>query len=297
MNSPTKSTSKMDLHRGPFLFVVNPNSGVGAYRQFYQATEKPEFIGHKIVESTSHHHMIGLAKSAISEGYRACIAVGGDGTVHGIASELIGSDVALGIIPTGSGNGIARHLGVSMNITTALNQMLNSSLKKIDTIIVNDHRAIGFCGIGFDAHVAKLFDETPGRGFGNYVQHTFGAFQSYKMKSISVNDTVAPCFSLIIANVSQLGNNAFINPNAIDDDGKLEVVKIQSPLWADVPFLISRLFNKTFHLSKYVTVDQVNSISIINEEGLYLQIDGEPLGSPKKINIKVDPKSLNVLTP
>jgi diacylglycerol kinase (ATP) len=108
---------------------------------------------------------------------------------------------------------------------------------------------------------------------------------------------LAACFSLIIANVSQPGNNAFINPYAIDDDGKLEVVKIQSPLWADVPFLISRLSNKTFHLSKYVTVEQVDSVFLSNEEGLYLQIDGEPFGSPKKIDIKVDPKSLNVLTP
>ena len=297
MLTANETEIKKGLNEGPFLFIVNPKSGTGAYLQFYRAIETIDIARHTIIECKSQEHMISLARNAKNQGYKACIAVGGDGTVHGIASQLIESDIALGIIPTGSGNGIARHFGISMKISQALQQVLFSNIKKIDTIIVNDHRAIGFCGIGFDAYVAKLFDEYPGRGFRNYIQLTLRSFQKYKPKPISINGVSTACFSLLVSNVNQLGNNAFINPLTVDNDGYLEQIRIQPPLWADVPFMLTRLFNKTFQQSKYVSIEKIESIKVVNDEGHYLHIDGESCGTPKVINIRVNPLSLNVLTP
>ena len=290
-------TTEKDLLEGPFLFIVNPSSGVGAYKQFYRAFKKNKPFTHTVIESHSKEHMISLAFNAQKEGYTACIAVGGDGTVHGIACELIHKNIALGIIPTGSGNGIARHLGISMNIQTALSQILHSSIKKIDALFVNNHKAIGFCGIGFDAFVAKLIDEAPGRGFANYVGMTTRALQNYIPKPIEIDGESTSCFSSIISNVSQLGNNARINPNAQDDDSLFELINIEKPALAETPLMIAKLFNGTFHLSKYVNIVKHQAVTIKNEEGLNLQIDGEPMGTPKKINIRVNPQSLNVLTP
>jgi len=166
------------LNGGPFLFIGNPNSGVGGYLKFKSIFDSLELKNAQLAESTSKEHMLKLAREAKKNGYKVCVAVGGDGTVHGIASQLIGGDLALGIIPTGSGNGIARHLNISMDISTAIQQVLNGKPHSIDTITINGTYAIGFCGVGFDGYVAHLFDNISGRGFGNYIKLTLQAFQS-----------------------------------------------------------------------------------------------------------------------
>jgi diacylglycerol kinase family enzyme len=137
-----------------------------------------------IEETESKEHALILCQKAIDEGKKYVIAVGGDGTVNSIGSMLIGSNTTLGILPTGSGNGIARHLGISMNQSKALNQILKANTRSIDTLKINDQHAIGFAGLGFDAYVANLFDQYHTRGFSSYVKLTLMAYRSY-MKSIA----------------------------------------------------------------------------------------------------------------
>ncbi len=298
----TKNKHNLGPLQGPFLFVVNPNSGTGAVNTFRKSIEKfdnDERIG--VIESKSPEHSLELARSAQSRGYAAVIAVGGDGSVHEIAAELIGTAVALGIIPTGSGNGISRHLGIANQIPKAIDQMLKGKMRIIDTFKVNEEIAIGFSGIGIDAQVAKLFAETTERGFSNYVKLSIDAFTNYKPTSftIKVDDDkhTISAYSIVAANTSQFGNNAFINPQAKDDDGLIELIAVKAMPPAMLMPVASRLFLKSIHRSKWVDVLKAKRIEIENHDGAELQIDGEALGVRKKLIIEVNPQSLKVLTP
>lgn len=288
--------------QGPFLFIVNPKSGTGGVNTFrksiasFSSSEK-----FTVVESQSPEHSLDLARSADSKGYQAVIAVGGDGSVHEIGAQLIGSSIALGIIPTGSGNGISRHLGISNAIPKALDQMLNGKVRCIDTFLVNEQPAIGFSGIGIDAQVAKMFSEATERGFSNYVKLSIDAFTHYKPTDFKFNvdgtEYALPAYSLVCANTSQFGNNAFINPQAIDDDGYLEIIIIKAMPPAMLMPVASRLFLKSIHKSKWVDVLKGKRFEIQNLEGAELQIDGEALGVCKNLTFEVRPQSLMIITP
>lgn len=281
---------------GPFLFITNPKSGIGAFDEFKKSiarfSNRPDI---KVVESKSEQHTESLCKSAVSDGYRSIVAVGGDGTVHSIGAQLINKDISFGIIPTGSGNGIARHLGISQHIPTAIKQILSSKSRLIDTLLVNEHPAIGFCGVGFDGYVAKLFDISGKRGFRNYINLSYKAYRSYQDKRYLIDGIELKAFSVIIANINQFGNDAFINAHAIDDDGKFEVITINRPPFHAAPSVASRLFLKTFHESRFVTRTSKSYLEIDNLELASIQIDGETLEPIQKLKINIVPKSLNVL--
>lgn len=298
----TKRTTPEGLIEGPFLFIVNPKSGTGAYRQFQERigqTGSPRPF--EVVESQSPAHSIELAATAGQKGYGAVIAVGGDGSVHEIGAQLIGSEIALGIIPTGSGNGIARHLGISMPPAQAIQEMLAGKYRSIDTLVVNGRPVIGFCGVGFDGHVARLFSEASERGFSNYVKLTMDAISNYRPThfEITLDDAqqASEALTVVCANITQFGNNAAINPQAVDHDGLLEVIEVKPFPVTSFPTLAARLFINTFHKSKFVNVRKANQIRIANKEAAEVQIDGEPFGSPDELIIAVKPKSLRVIVP
>jgi len=287
---------------GPFLFIVNPNSGTGAVNTFRKViTQFNAANNFTVIESQSPAHSLKLAHEAGSNGYEAVIAVGGDGSVHEIGAQLIGTTVALGIIPTGSGNGVSRHLGISNTIPKAIEQMLKGKVRPIDTFIVNNQPAIGFAGVGIDAHVAKMFSEASERGFSNYVKLSIDAFTNYKHTAFNFNadgnSESTSAFSLVCANTSQFGNNAFINPQADDDDGFLELVIIKNMPPAMLVPVASRLFLKSIHKSKWVSTLKVKRIEIENLGDAQLQINGEALGVFKNLTFEVRPKSLMVLIP
>lgn len=290
------------LIEGPFLFIVNPKSGTGAYRQFQERIAQVDHErSFEVVESQSPEHSIELAATAGQKGYRAVIAVGGDGSVHEIGTKLIGTETALGIIPTGSGNGIARHLGISLPPAQAIKEMLGGKCRAMDTLMVNDRAVIGFCGIGFDGHVARLFSEAGERGFSNYVKLTLDAISNYRSTDFEVtaDDQVenSEALTVVCANITQFGNNAAINPQAIDNDGCLEVITVKPFPVASFPTLAARLFINTFHKSKFVNVRKASQIRIENKGEAEVQIDGEPFGKPDVLNIRVKPKSLKVIIP
>lgn len=284
---------------GPFLFIVNERAGTGAHqhieRLIAECQSTREVV---IIKSANAAESIALAKEAQTKGFAAVVAAGGDGTVHTIGSALTGSSTALGILPIGSGNGIARHLGISMNLKTATEQLLHGNYRLMDTMLVNSEIAIGFAGVGFDGKVAHSFSNSRNRGFINYIRLT--------VKALSKNNTYAfqldqqqriHAAAVIVANVSQLGNNAYINPTAQDDDGFFEQIKIREiPLLA-LPALVTKLFSKQFHTSKFVVVDRKQSTVIVNLDKAPAHIDGEPFGFPDTIIVQINPRSLKVIVP
>ena len=156
------------------------------------------------------------------------IVAGGDGTLNEVASKLIHSSAGMGILPLGSGNGLARHLGIEMNTAKAIEQLNTAEESYIDTCSLNGKPFINMAGVGFDAHIGKMFAESTKRGFKTYVLQTLKEFKNYKSKSYQLKyqdfEIKHEAFLLSIANSSQYGNNAFIAPKAELNDGLLMYV-------------------------------------------------------------------------
>lgn len=284
-----------DSSLSPFLFVVNPKSGTGRNDIRHLLKGLSPNTGEVVVtQSTTHSNE--LIHAAIEQKRKAVVAVGGDGTVHTIGAQLVGTNVALGIIPCGSGNGVARHLGIPMNLKTALTTAIKGYTRTIDTFTVNGRPAIGFAGVGFDGYVAKCFDEHRKRGFASYVKLTFKAYVQYKAGRFALNGRQMTKYAIVAANISQFGNNAFINPNAIDDDGLIEVITLDRPKNTEIPRTAMQLFNKKLAKSHLVDISKESAVAIENMDLAELQIDGEPAGAPPLIHLEVKPKSLNVIT-
>lgn len=291
------------LIEGPFLCIVNPNSGTGNSALFIERLDRfNELPGLDFVISESPRHSLELASNAKKDDYQAVIAVGGDGSMHEIGTQLIGTEIAFGIVPTGSGNGVARHLGISLDPEKALHEMLRGNVRAIDTFSMNNRTGIGFAGIGIDGHVAKLFDKAEERGFSNYVKLSLDAFFNYKSTRFEISIDDDPSFeqdalTVICANTSQLGNNAVVNATGLDDDGLLELVVIEAVPAMNMMTLASRLFLKTLHKSPSVKVYQGKSFSIKNIGLAEMHIDGEAMGPEENVTFSINPSSLNALIP
>jgi diacylglycerol kinase (ATP) len=291
------------LSEGPFLCIVNPKSGTAQSRATLDDILRIAPQRHvTTIVSQSSAHMKDLAANAESEGYVAVIAAGGDGSVHGIAAELIGSEVALGIIPMGSGNGIARHLGLSADPMNAFIQLMQGRSRRIDTFTVNGVPAIGFAGVGIDGQVASAFEHAPGRGFKNYLRLTFKAFAHYEPSTFHwrVDDgdtTTDHAWTVICANTEQFGNNAIVNATGVDCDGLLECIVVRDIPRFMLAGLSTRLFTRSLHKSAAVKVVSGKKIILSNRDRAALQIDGEVAGHPEEVVFEVVPKSLRILVP
>jgi diacylglycerol kinase (ATP) len=297
VNEEVNKNNVKDSNASPFLFLLNDKSGTKSIKRVKHLLSSLDDNLVSIEETESKEHALILCQKAINEGKKYVIAVGGDGTVNSIGSVLIGSNTTLGILPTGSGNGIARHLGISMNQSKALDQILKANTRSIDTLKINDQHAIGFAGLGFDAYVANLFDQYHTRGFSSYVKLTLMAYRSYNSTTIKTNDHPQhEIYSLIFANMSQLGNNAYVNPFCVDNDGYFEMLSIRKPSTAQIPLTTWQLFNKRLNESKLVQYSKHEQVSIQNIDKAYLHIDGEVYGKPENLTIRIKPNSLNVIT-
>jgi diacylglycerol kinase (ATP) len=223
--------------------------------------------------------------------------VGGDGTVNEVAKGLIHSPVQMGIIPRGSGNGLARHLGIPMNVSGALKSLAESNVIEMDTFLVNEHLSLNVSGIGFDGHIAGLFSQTKKRGLLGYVKLTLMEFIQFRNLRITLvadgRTYTRDAFILAIANSSQYGNNARIAPTASVCDQILNITLVKKIPFYRMDFVYD-LFARN---SRYCETLQANEISISLQTPMAYHVDGEPTGVSDKFSIKLIPASLKVLTP
>lgn len=171
-----------------------------------------------------------------------------------MASELIHTKIPLGIIPIGSGNGLARHLNISMDFKSALNRALHGENRAIDSLTWNQKPFFCTAGIGFDAYVAEAFSKTQQRGFLNYIKSTLRLSLQYDPIQVEINKQIEYIFSLSIANANQFGNNAYISPLSNIQDALFEVVKISSLNFVEKAQLGIRLFLKTIQTHPKVAI-------------------------------------------
>ncbi|HEY3370687.1 MAG TPA: diacylglycerol kinase family protein [Prolixibacteraceae bacterium] len=239
-------------------------------------------------------HATELALKASTEGFDLVVAVGGDGTVNETAQGLIGSSTPLGIVPVGSGNGLARELGISTNMRKSSRHLLEGTDLQIDVCRINQQRFLCTSGIGFDARVADLMSKASSRGFMRYIQLVIKESILYsplniKMK-IDGQPLNQPAFLITFANASQFGNNAFIAPAASMTDGLIDVVVVKpfSKLW--LPVFAVALFGKFIHQLPFVECYKAREIELEWTDTSIFHFDGEPgqLSVPAMITIDRD---------
>jgi YegS/Rv2252/BmrU family lipid kinase len=285
------------------LFIINPIAGSGRKKNVITLIDEiidKNFFDYEIKIWEKWSDVSNIVKQGISEGVSIFGAVGGDGTVNEVAKSLIGTDKKLAIIPSGSGNGIARHLKIPINTKKALAIINKQNFTLHDTGIINTKPFIMCAGCGFDAHVAYLFSKNKKRGFQSYIKIIAKEFSHYKPQKYYINidgkEFIKDAFLINIANCSQLGNNAWIAPEASSTDGILNITIIKPFLPYFAPILVKRLFLKTIHKSKKVEVYKGKNIRIKQQSNI-AQYDGETFETGNTIDIKINPSSLFIITP
>jgi diacylglycerol kinase family enzyme len=290
------------------LVIINPFSGTlplaqkEALRTFIGAEAQRHAFQPEMITTTHAGHATELAHEAARQGIRRVLVMGGDGTINETARALRQTPTALGIVPMGSGNGLARHLGVPMNPQQAVRKALGGKPVLIDSAELNDLPFFCTAGLGFEAYVAHAFARQPVRGLQTYIKTAYRTFWRYQPAEYTINgEATGPLFSLTAANAAQFGNNAWIAPTANIADGLLDLCQMRPfPARAAGP-LGWRLFNKTLHHSPYWRSQRTQrctlSIPTADPAGTLLaHADGEPVVlSGNTCTVRVLPGSLLVL--
>ncbi len=232
--------------------------------------------------------------------YDVFVAAGGDGTVRSVASEIVGTEKILGVLPMGSGNGFAKEFGFRPNIPSLLKDIKKADSMKVDVIQINDQLCLNVAGIGLDSFVAHSFDKLKTRGFWSYALVTLKNF--FQLRPVHITLKLADkepisedLFVLSIANTRQFGNNAYIAPNAKPNDGIIDIVLIRPFPKILAPAIIYRLFRGTLPESKYVKYFKTDKpFTIITDEKRF-HIDGEPVNISGEVFVKVKKDVLKVL--
>lgn len=284
------------------LFIINPISGTGKKRVVEQLIPQHlDKVFNPIIQYTNYAgHATILAKEAISNGVKYIVAVGGDGSVNEVAQALIGTNLALGIIPAGSGNGFARHLQIPLNVKAAIKNLNTESITTVDTGTINNEKFVGTAGVGFDAYISKAFDNANSRGFKTYFKLTVNSLKTYQERTYQVvidgKEQELKGIILCFCNINQWGNNAFIAPHANLQSGTLKIALLKKMPLVAMPKLAVQLFQRKIHQSKYYQCFEGSTIQINNPDQL-AHIDGDPIELDSNITINTFPASLHVIVP
>lgn len=285
-------------------FIINPISGIKQKKRIERLISrylKDKPIKYEIIYTKEKGHAIALAQEAVSLNYNAVIAVGGDGSINEIARGLLNSSTALGIIKAGSGNGLARTLKIPSSYDKALRVILDFNTTRIDTATINDRFFINLAGTGFDAHVAEKFASLNLRGGGSYLRLVFGRYLFYRPRryKIYVDGRVIRRKALMIsfANSKQFGMNALIAPTASLTDGMIDVCIFHKAPSYLAFFLFPLLFIGKLQKTPFLEIVKTSQATLIQRENKISHIDGDIEYLSKKLEVKINPLSINIIVP
>lgn len=294
----------METGKKKLLVIINPISG-SAHRDYM-----PEIVDKSIDKAQYEHvvrftqgpgHATQLAKAAIEQGFYGVIAIGGDGTINETASALINSDVALGIVPCGSGNGLARHLTIPIVPERALKLINDNHIENLDYCTVNDVPFFCTCGVGFDAVVSEKFSQAKKRGPLSYAKNAILEYLTYRSEEYVIktpeSETTEHAFVIACGNASQYGNNAFIAPKASMQDGMIDVTVIHPFKPIETPLIGLQLFTKQIDKNTNIHCFRTKELSIFRPKAAVMHIDGEPRMMDANLNIKCHKAGIKVFTP
>ena len=290
--------------RRHILAIINPVSGTGNKDKIPRLIDT--VVNHdindvSIMVTEYAGHAREIAADAVKDGIDVVVAIGGDGTVNEVGSALCGTETALAIVPCGSGNGLARHLRISMNASRALQVLNDGVVGQFDYCTVNGQPFFCTCGMGFDATVSYKFANEGTRGFITYIKKTITEYFKYDAQqyNIDIDGTQMEEKAFVIAccNAAQYGNNAYIAPRATMQDGLIDVTVMHPFNLIQSPLIGARLFLKQLNKDHHVSIYRGKHVIIEREHDDIMHIDGDPIMMPARIVVENVSKGIHILVP
>ncbi len=288
-----------------FLFIVNPVSGIGKQKKIEELLR--QHIDHSAVDYTVRytervHHGTELAREGVEEGcFDAIVAVGGDGSVNDVVAGIAGTDMTLGIIPCGSGNGLARNLKIPLTPSHAIEMLNRFKTGVIDTIYMNGRVIASIAGIGFDALVARRMKEAKVRGLQAYAKIIVADYPAYKEHTYRLNidgrEVERKAWFISFANSNQFGYNTAIAPMAKLDDGLIDVCIVDKIPLIHLPLTAPLLYLNHFELSQHVEYYKAHEVTVYNNDDEWVNVDGEGEKVGKELNFRNVQRSLKIMVP
>lgn len=284
--------------------IINPVSGTESKKSIPEevasAFDQTKFD--IIIRITGYPgHATEIAKEAVNEKFAYVLTVGGDGTVNEVAKALVNTETILGIIPFGSGNGLARDLHISMDSEKAIKTILDGNIRTIDYGSANEYIFFCTCGVGFDAFISDKFAEEKKRGPLGYVRNIVEGVIEFKSEEYEITHDEGTlnerAFLLTCANASQYGNEVYIAPGADMEDGKMNVSILKPLNPNEIPQTTLQLFTKNIDKNSKMISLLTSNLTIKRKEAGILHVDGEPVKTGKDIEVKIYHKGLKVFAP
>lgn len=286
------------------LLIINPISGTRSKQGLGDivASKLRECgVKTKVRITTAGGDAYKMAKEAAEAGFDMVLAAGGDGTVNETANAIAHSKCVLGILPLGSGNGLARSLGIPQDIYEALKVVCTGNVMTCDRGLANGFPYYCTFGVGFDAAVSQKFAVTKKRGKVTYIRSAFREFLNYRSQAyaLQINGHTLTVKALLIAvcNAPQYGNNAYIGPKAKLADGLLDITVVHSDNPFSAMLMGMDLFTGNIDKNRSIQCFRTPSVTIVRKEDGPVHLDGEPLQMGKRIDITCDEKALMVFAP
>ena len=287
------------------LFIVNPISGIGKQRQIEAQLEQcidKTLIDYTVRYTEAVHHGTEIAREASLQGlYDAVVAVGGDGSVNDVVAGIGDSNLALGLIPCGSGNGLARNLEIPLVPARAIEVINHFKVAEIDTIWLNGHVVTSIAGVGFDARVARRMKLAKVRGLQAYAKIILSDYPTYKehVYQLEIDGTriERKAWFISFANSNQFGFNTAVAPLAKLDDGLIDVCIVDRIPIAHLPLTAPLIYLNHFELSQHVEYFKAHEVRVFNNDEEWVNIDGEGERIGRELHFLNVRKSLKIIVP
>ena len=284
-------------------FIINPISGTQNKKRLPKmitdTLDRNQWLPNiQFTEYAGHARELALQYARM--GFYAVVAVGGDGTLNEVACGLRDTQTALGIIPMGSGNGFARHIGVPLRTQRAIEMINRSEVIQADYGLADDRLFVSTCGTGFDALIAYRFATTDVRGFQGYFKNVVKDLityhpETYHIKTEQGVEIERKAFLITFANAGQWGYQAYIAPQASIQDGKMDICMLSNKAIIEAPIVALNLFTRTIDKNYFMDTVQARDIMLYREKASPFHIDGDPVDMPKDIRIRIVEDGLRVL--
>lgn len=290
------------MNKKKIIFILNPISGTvskaGIPGLIEERLDKEKFDC-RIAETKYAGHATELAQQAARQGIDIVVAVGGDGTVNEVGRALVNTKTAMGILPCGSGNGLARHLNLPMNLKKCIDILNDCDIHTLDYGLINRHPFFCTCGMGFDAFISMKFAEAGKRGPITYMQKILEEGLNYQPETYEIEDEEGThrykAFLVSAANASQYGNNAYIAPQASMSDGLLDIIIMEPFDLIEAPQVAIELFNKTLDKNLKIKTFRASHIHIHRKSEGIIHYDGDPVMADADVDISIVPKGINII--
>lgn len=294
----------MEEKRRHILAIINPVSGTGSKDKIPRLIDtvvNADRNDVSIIATEYPGHACEIAAQAVKDKVDIVVAIGGDGTVNEVGSAVCGTDTAMAIVPVGSGNGLARHLRISMNASRALQVLNDGDIIPLDYCTVNGKPFFCTCGMGFDATVSYKFSNEGTRGFITYIKTALTEYIKYKPQEYLIDidgkKMQEKAFVIACCNAAQYGNNAYIAPRATMQDGLIDVTVMHPFSLVQSPLIGARLFLRQLNKDHHVSIYRGKRVVIERRRDDIMHIDGDPMMMPQRIVIENISRGINILVP